>query len=118
MVKRSWLTVLLWYCYAFEFAGAFIDLAAVIAFPLLWWFAPNPLQFGLNLVVFVPYGLLIGVVFQSIALKFAYGSYTSGNLLLYTPLYPLLRFVNVLARSRSVLSYLMGSNGKWHLSDA
>jgi hypothetical protein len=35
-------------------------------------------------------------------------------LLFYTPLYPLLRLVNVFARSRSVLSYLTGNNGKWH----
>jgi cellulose synthase/poly-beta-1,6-N-acetylglucosamine synthase-like glycosyltransferase len=114
MTKRSWLTALLWYCYVFEYAGAFVDLAAVAAFPFLWWFAPDPVLFGLNLLVFVPYGLLIGVVSQAIALRFAYGSYQHGALLFYTPLYPLLRLVNVLARSRSLLSYLTGNNGKWH----
>jgi cellulose synthase/poly-beta-1,6-N-acetylglucosamine synthase-like glycosyltransferase len=114
MTKRSWLTALLWYCYVFEYAGAFVDLAAVAAFPFLWWFAPDPVLFGLNLLVFVPYGLLIGVVSQAIALRFAYGSYQYNTLLFYTPLYPLLRLVNVLARSRSVLSYLTGNNGKWH----
>jgi cellulose synthase/poly-beta-1,6-N-acetylglucosamine synthase-like glycosyltransferase len=116
MSKRSWLSALLWYCYVFEYAGAFIDLAAVIAFPFLWWFAPDRLMFAFNLLVFVPYGLLIGVVSQAIALRFAYGSLRYGALLFYTPLYPLLRLVNVLARSRSVLSYLMGNNGKWHVS--
>jgi cellulose synthase/poly-beta-1,6-N-acetylglucosamine synthase-like glycosyltransferase len=114
MTKRSWLSALLWYCYVFEYAGAFVDLAAVVTFPFLWWFAPDPVLFGLNLLVFVPYGLLIGVISQAIALRFAYGSYQYGALLFYTPLYPVLRLVNVLARSRSVLNYLAGNNGKWH----
>jgi len=114
MTKRSWLSALLWYCYVFEYAGAFVDLAAVVAFPFLWWFAPDAVLFGLNLLVFVPYGLLIGVISQAIALRFAYGSYQYGALLFYTPLYPALWLVNVLARSRSVLSYLAGNNGKWH----
>jgi cellulose synthase/poly-beta-1,6-N-acetylglucosamine synthase-like glycosyltransferase len=116
MGKRSWLTALLWYCYIFEYAGAFVDLAAIITFPFLFWFAPDRLLFAFNLLVFIPYGLLIGVVNQAIALRFAYGSYRYGALLFYTPLYPLLRLVNVLARSRSVASYLMGNNGKWHVS--
>jgi biofilm PGA synthesis N-glycosyltransferase PgaC len=116
MTKRSWLTALLWYCYVFEYAGAFVDLAAVVAFPFLFWFAPDRLLFAFNLLLFIPYGLLIGMVNQAIALRFAYGSYRYGTLLFYTPLYPLLRLVNVLARSRSVVSYLMGNNGKWHVS--
>lgn len=114
MTKRSWLTALLWYCYVFEYVGAFVDLAAVATFPFLWWFAPDPVLFGLNLLVFFPYGLLIGVISQAIALRFAYGSYHYDGLLFYTPLYPLLRLINVLARSRSVFSYLTGNNGKWH----
>ncbi|MBM4401274.1 MAG: glycosyltransferase family 2 protein [Crenarchaeota archaeon] len=116
MGKRSWLTALLWYCYVFEYVGAFVDLAAMVAFPFLFWFAPDRLLFAFNLLVFIPYGLLIGVVNQAIALRFAYGSYRYGALLFYTPLYPLLRLVNVLARSSSVVSYLMGNNGKWHVS--
>jgi len=114
MTKRSWLTALMWYCYVFEYAGAFVDLAAVVAFPFLWLFAPDAVLFGLNLLVFVPYGLLIGVISQAIALRFAYGRYQYSTLLFYTPLYPVLRLVNVLARSQSVLSYLTGNNGKWH----
>jgi cellulose synthase/poly-beta-1,6-N-acetylglucosamine synthase-like glycosyltransferase len=114
MTKRSWLTALLWYCYVFEYAGAIVDLAAVIALPFLWWFAPNAVLFGLNLLVFVPYGLLLGIVSQAIALRFAYGNNSHSKLLLYTPLYPLLWLVNVLARSRSLLSYVTGNNGKWH----
>jgi hypothetical protein len=93
-----------------------VDLAAIVAFPFLFWFAPDRLLFVFNLLVFIPYGLLIGVVNQAIALRFAYGSYRYGALLFYTPLYPLLRLVNVFARSSSVVSYLMGNNGKWHVS--
>jgi biofilm PGA synthesis N-glycosyltransferase PgaC len=114
MTERSWLTALLWYCYVFEYAGAIVDLAAVLALPFLWWFAPDAVLFGLNLLVFVPYGLLLGIVSQAIALRFAYGNNSHNKLLLYTPLYPLLWLVNVLARSRSLLSYVTGNNGKWH----
>jgi hypothetical protein len=60
----------------------------------------------------VPYGLLIGAVNQAIALKYAYGNFGYADLLFYTPFYPILRLINVLARSRSVMSYLMGNNGK------
>ena len=115
LMKRSWLSALLWYCYIFEFAGAFIDLAAVISFPFLWYFAPDPVLFALNLLVFIPYGLLIGVVNQAIALRFAYGSYVYGDLLFYTPLYAILRIVNMFARSGSVVNYLMGNHGKWRV---
>jgi biofilm PGA synthesis N-glycosyltransferase PgaC len=114
MTKRSWLSALLWYGYVFEYTGAFVDLAAVVAFPFLWCFAPNPVLFGLNLLVFVPYGLLIGIISQAVALRFAYDRFQYGSLLFYTPLYPVLWLVNVFARSRSVLSYLTGNNGKWH----
>lgn len=114
MTKRSWLSALLWYCYIFEYGGAFVDLASVTLFPFLWYFAPDPLLFAFNLVMFIPYGLLIGVISQAIALKFAYSSCHFLGLLLYTPLYPLLRLVNVLARLRSIFSYLGGNNGKWH----
>jgi hypothetical protein len=100
----------------FEYVGAFIDLAAVCASPFLLWFAPDRVLFAFNLLIFIPYGLLIGVVNQAIALKYAYGKFSYGTLLFYTPFYPILRLVNVLARSRSVLSYMMGNNGKWHLS--
>ena len=114
MLKRSWVSVLLWYSFVFEFFGAFVDFAALAAFPFLWWFAPDRLLFGLNLLVFGLYGFIVGFAFQVVALKFAYGSYTCGNLLFYFPLYVLLRVVNMLARVRVVFGFLTGSNGKWH----
>ncbi len=115
LTKRSWLSALLWYSYIFEYAGAFIDLLAVGSFAFLWSFAPDQIFFGLNMLMFLPYGLLIGIVNQAIALKFTYGSYSCGNLLLYTPLYAILRLVNVFARSGSVISYAFGNHGKWHV---
>ena len=112
--KVSRLSALLWYSFVFEFAGAFVDLAAVAAFPFLFWFAPDQLNFALNLVVFAAFGLLISVVNQAVALWFAYGDNNHFKLLRYTPFYPFLWIINVFARLRSILSYVSGSNGKWH----
>lgn len=50
--KVSWLSALLWYNFVFEFFGAFVDLAAVVAFPFVFWFAPDQINFAFNLVVF------------------------------------------------------------------
>jgi biofilm PGA synthesis N-glycosyltransferase PgaC len=114
MTKRSWVTGLIWFSYLFEYAGSFVDLSAMAAFPFLWGFAPDPTLFGFNLILFFSYGLLIGIINQAIALRFAYGSYNYDGLVFYTPLYPLLRLINVFARSRSVLDYMRGKNGIWH----
>ncbi len=113
LLKRSWLTLLLWYCYIFEYGGAFIDLAALGAFPFLFWFAPDRTLFILNILVFVPYGFFIGAINQAIALKFAYNSHNYKSLLFYTPFYPILRFINMLARLTSSAKYVMGSHGNW-----
>jgi cellulose synthase/poly-beta-1,6-N-acetylglucosamine synthase-like glycosyltransferase len=112
--KVSWLSALLWYSLVFEVVGVFVDLAALVAFPFLFGFAPDALNFALNLVVFVAYGLLIGVVNQAVALRFAYGDNEHLKLLRYTPLYPFLWIINVFARLRSIDAYATGSNGKWH----
>jgi len=114
LLKKSWLTLLLWYCYVFEYGGAFIDLAAMFAFPFLFWFAPDRISFVLNLLVFVPYGLLIGFINQAIALKYAYNKHNYQSLLYYTPFYPILRLINVLARLTSSIKYFFGDNGSWH----
>jgi len=113
LLKKSWLTPLLWYCYVFEYGGAFVDLAALFAFPFLFWFAPDRIFFVLNLMVFVPYGLLIGVVNQAIALKYAYNRHNYGALLFYTPFYPILRLINILARLTSSIKYFFGDHGSW-----
>jgi cellulose synthase/poly-beta-1,6-N-acetylglucosamine synthase-like glycosyltransferase len=114
LVKKSWLTLILWYCNIFEYGGAFIDLAALTAFPFLFWFAPDRIYFLLNLLIFAPYGFLIGVLNQAIALKFAYNKHNYHALLFYTPFYPILRLINIIARLTSSINYLMGNNGKWH----
>jgi len=114
LIKRSWLTLLLWYCYVFEFGGAFIDLAALFAFPFLFWFAPDRIFFVLNLLVFVPYGLLIGFINQAIVLKYAYNKHNYRSLLFYTPFCPILRLINILAWLTSSIKYLFGDNGSWH----
>jgi len=114
LVKKSWLTLLLWYCYIFEYGGAFVDLTALVAFPFLFWFAPDRIFFVLCLLVFVPYGLLIGVINQAIALKYAYHRHNYRPLLFYTPFYPILRLINILARLTSTFKYFLGDRGNWH----
>jgi cellulose synthase/poly-beta-1,6-N-acetylglucosamine synthase-like glycosyltransferase len=114
MGKKSWLTVFLWYCYVFEYAGAFVDFAALTAIPFLFWFAPDRVAFVVSLLIFMPYGLLIGVVSQAIALKFAYNKHNYRSLLFYTPFYPILRLINVFARLTSTFKFAFGDRGKWY----
>lgn len=114
LLKKSWLTLLIWYCYIFEYFGAFIDLAVIIAFPFLFWFAPDQISFVLNLLIFLPYGLFIGIINQAIALKYAYHRHNYRALLFYTPFYPILRLINIFARLTSTFKYLLGDRGNWH----
>jgi cellulose synthase/poly-beta-1,6-N-acetylglucosamine synthase-like glycosyltransferase len=114
LLKKSWLTLLLWYCYIFEYCGALVDLAALFAFPFLFWFAPDRIFFVLSLMVFASYGLLIGVINQAIALKYAYDRHNYRALLFYTPFYPILRLINILARLTSAVNYCLGDHGNWH----
>jgi biofilm PGA synthesis N-glycosyltransferase PgaC len=116
LLRKSWLTMLLWYCYIFEYGGAFIDMAALFAFPFLFWFAPDRISFILNLLVFASYGLLIGVINQAIALKYAYNQHNYRTLLFYTPFYPILRLINILARLTSSFKYFLGDHGNWYSS--
>jgi len=113
LLKKSWLALILWYCYIFEYFGAFIDLAALAAFPLLFWFAPDRIYFVINMIIFIPYGFLIGLVSQTIALKYAYNKHNYRTLLFYTPLYPILRLVNIAARLTSSARYAFGDHGNW-----
>jgi len=114
LLKRAWLTMLLWYCYIFDYCGAIVDLVALGAFPFLFWFAPDRIVFVLNLLIFMPYGLLIGVINQAVALKHAYNKCNYGWLLFYTPFYPILRLLNIFARSTSSIKYFLGDRGNWH----
>ena len=91
----------------------FPDLAALGAFPFLFWFAPDRIFFVLNLLVFVPYGFLLGVINQAIALKYAYNRRNYRSLLFYTPFYPILRLINIMARLTSSVKYFCGDHGNW-----
>jgi len=114
LLKKSWVTLLLWYCYIFEYGGAIIDLTALLAFPFLFWFAPDRIFFVLNLLVFISYSLLIGFLNQALALKYAYHRHNYKALLFYTPFYPILRLINITARLTSTVKYSMGDRGSWH----
>ena len=113
LLKKSWITLLLWYCYIFEYGGAIIDLAALFAFPLVFWFAPDRVFFVLNMLVFISYSLLIGFVNQALALKYAYHRHDYKALLFYTPFYPILRLINIGARLTSAVKYSVGDRGNW-----
>ncbi len=113
-LKKSWLSVLLWYCYIFEYGGAFIDLAALLSFPFLFWFSPDRTLFVAGLLFFVPYSLLISVVSQMIALRYAYSGHNYLVLIFYAPFYAILRFINIVARLTSSFRFLFGNNGSWH----
>jgi cellulose synthase/poly-beta-1,6-N-acetylglucosamine synthase-like glycosyltransferase len=110
---RSWLSLLLWYCLVVEYFGAFVEFSALLSFPFLFWFAPDRIMFLLNLFWFGSYSLAVGVVFQAVALRFAYGEWNHRRLLYYTPFYSILWFVNLMARLFSVLSYVVGFRGRW-----
>ncbi len=113
LLKKSKLSLFLWYCYIIEYGGAFIDMASLIAFPLLFWFAPDRTAFVMNLLVFLPYGLLIGIANQAIALKYAYNQHNYRSLLYYTPFYPILRLINVAVRLACSIRFLFGYRGDW-----
>lgn len=114
LLNRRWLSLLLWYCLVVEYFGAFIELAAIFSFPFLFWFAPDKILFVINLLWFSGYTLLVGVILQAIALRFAYGKYNHKWLLYYTPFYAILRFINLWARAVSVVRYIFGYRGGWH----
>jgi len=111
--KKSWVALLIWYCYVFEYGAAFVDAVSLCALPFLFWFAPDRVFFVAAMLIFLPYGLLISVIGQTIALKYAYNRHNYHQLLLYTPFYSILRLINMLARLASSIKYLLGDNGTW-----
>ncbi len=113
LLERRWLSLLLWYSLIVEYFGAFVEFAAVVSFPFLFWFAPDRVLFVLNLLWFGGYALLMGVVAQAVALRFAYGEYNHRWLLYYTPFYAILWFVNLWARLFSLVKYALGYRGSW-----
>lgn len=114
LTKRTWVTFLLWYCIIFEYGGAIIDLAALVTLPFLFIFSPDWVLFLGELVIFGAYSFFISVLFQSVALKFAYNKHNYHDLLYYTPFYPILRVINIFARLTSSIRFAFGYRGKWH----
>ena len=113
LLGRRWLSILLWYSLVVEYFGALVELAAVLSFPFLFWFAPDRVLFVLNLLWFGGYALVVGVVAQAIALRFAYGECNYRWLLFYTPFYSILWFVNLWARVFSLVRFVFGFRGRW-----
>jgi len=114
LFRRRWASLFLWYCLLVEYGGAVIELLALLGLPFLFWFAPDQIFFLYNALMFLIFIFIIGTIHQAIALKFAYGQLDHKRLLLYTPLYIVMRFLNVLARCVSLVRYAMGDRGVWH----
>jgi cellulose synthase/poly-beta-1,6-N-acetylglucosamine synthase-like glycosyltransferase len=114
LLERRWLSLLLWYSLIVEYFGTLIELAALVSFPLLYWFALDRILFTLNLLWFGAYALLIGIAAQAIALHYAYGKQSHKRLLYYTPFYTILWLLNLLARTTSLTKYALGYRGKWY----
>jgi len=106
---------LLWFTLITEYGGALIDLAALVGFPFLFWYSPDRIYFALNFLIFIVYGLIIGATSLAIALKFCYGKFNWSWLLVYSPLYYILKFLNGAARLvGSARFFFLGDRGIWH----
>jgi cellulose synthase/poly-beta-1,6-N-acetylglucosamine synthase-like glycosyltransferase len=114
LLERRWLTLLLWYSLVPGFFGAALELIALLSTPVFFWFAPDRMFFLLNLVMFLLLVLVVGIIQQTLALKFAYNHYNYRRLLWYTPLYYILRLINIFAKFTTLIQYTMGKKGTWH----
>ncbi len=114
LYSKQWIASLLWYYLFTGYVGAVLEMMAMFSVPLLLWFAPDRAYFLINLLLFVPYALLIGIISQAIALKFSYNKCNYRRLLLYTPFYWVLRLINVCARFRCLVKFFAGERGSWH----
>jgi hypothetical protein len=117
LFKKSWISLLLWYSLIVEYGGAILEIAALLGLPLLYWFAPDRTFFLYNVLTFLVLVLAVGALYQAIALKFAYNQFNHGKLLLYLPIYLVLRFINVLARFRCLVTYALGDRGSWRKAE-
>ncbi len=113
LFNRRWLSLLLWYNFFSGYVGAVMELAAMFSAPLFLFYAPDKIFFLYNFLLFLLFVFLVGVVQQAIALKFAYNNYNHRRLLLYTPLYSILRFINICARFNCLIRYALGKRGSW-----
>jgi len=113
LYSRQWIASLLWYYLFLGYIGAVVEIIATFSVPFLFWFSPDRTCFLINLLIFVPYALLVGIINQAIALKFSYDQFNYRRLLLYTPLYGVLRLINVCARFACLVKFFIGERGSW-----
>jgi len=114
---RKWISLILWYSLLMGYGGALIEIVALFSLPLFYWSAPDKQYFLYNLVIYSFVVFLVGVFQHALALKFSYGRYNHRKLLFYTPLYPLLRYVNVLVRLICLVQYIAGKRGFWEVTE-
>lgn len=115
--KNKWVSLLLWYSLIVEYGGALLEVATLLGLPLLYWSAPDRTFFMYNVLMFLILVLIVGAIYQAIALKFAYNQFNHGKLLLYMPIYLVLRFINVFARFTSLIKYELGDRGSWRKAE-
>lgn len=113
LFKRRFLSLVLWDALILGYGCSLIEITALISLPIFLWFAPDKIFFMLNLLIYAFLAFAVGIIYHAIALKFSYGKYNHKHLLVYTPLYYLLRMINVFARTKSLIKYLMGDRGSW-----
>lgn len=117
LVGRRWLNLLLLYNLVVGYGGVALELAARCIAPLLLWFAPDKTYFIYNLLFYILFVLLIGAIQQGIALKFAFDHYNHKWLRFYTPLYSVLRLINVCTRFVCLIRYMAGEKGVWRKTE-
>ncbi|MFQ6064796.1 MAG: glycosyltransferase [Candidatus Bathyarchaeia archaeon] len=114
LFKRSLLSLVLWYALILSYCGGIIELIALSSLPVYLWFAPDRIFFLLNVLIYILFAFIVGIIYQGIALKFSYGKYNHRHLLPYAPLYYALNFINICARVRALIKYFQGDRGCWH----
>lgn len=113
LFSKSWISLVMWHALIIGYGGGMIELAALFSLPFFFYFAPDRIFFILNLLVYALFVLAFAAAYQAIALRFSYGKQSRKRLLLYTPLYFILRFINICAEVNSLLKYLSGNKGRW-----
>ena len=111
--QRSWLCLVLWHAMLLGYGGGLLELTALFSLPIFLYFAPDKILFLLNLLIYLLFVLTVGTIYQAIAFKFSYGKYNHKRLLPYTPLYYVLRLINIFARVVCLIKYMRGDKGCW-----
>lgn len=113
LFKKRFLSLFLWDALILGYGCSLFEIIALLSLPIFLWFAPDKLFFIINLLIYALLAFIVGIIYHAIALRFSYGKYNHKHLLVYTPLYSILRMINVSARLRSLIKFLMGDRGGW-----